>query len=119
MLRRDDDTFVLTSGVSGVKSDIALFPLQLPRGTQTRTDLWPARRNPSLSKWLEMPFPFQAPSLGSPRSLNPATSPLARIDIPNNHAVTNAVSAPLAANWTKFGMLARVLSYALVGVRNS
>ena len=73
MLRRDDDTFVLTSGVSGVKSDIALFPLQLPRGTQTRTDLWPARRNPSLSKWLEMPFPFQAPSLGSPRSLNPAT----------------------------------------------
>ena len=110
---RDDDTFVLT----GVKSDIALFPLQLPRRTQTWTDLWPARRNPSLSKWLEMPFPFQAPSLGSSRSLNPATSPLARINIPNNHAgrVTNAVPAPLAANWTRSGMLAQVLSYASVG----
>ena len=43
---RDDDTFVLT----GVKSDIALFPLQLPRRTQTWTDLWPARRNPSLAR---------------------------------------------------------------------
>ena len=80
----------------------------------------------SRSKWLEMPFPFQAPSLArivpsslsfvrsSVRSLNPATS---RINIPNNHAgrVTNAVPAPLAANWTRSGMLAQVLSYASVG----
>ena len=50
----------------------------------------------------------------SVRSLNPATS---RINIPNNHAgrVTNAVPAPLAANWTRSGMLAQVLSYASVG----
>ena len=116
---RDDDTFVLT----GVKSDIALFPLQLPRRTQTWLDRLMAcpPKSVSRSKWLEMPFPFQAPSLARivpsslsfvrpfVRSLNPATS---RINIPNNHAgrVTNAVPAPLAANWTRSGMLAQVLS---------
>ena len=115
---RDDDTFVLT----GVKSDIALFPLQLPRRTQTWTDLWPARRNPSLARngWKchshsRLPrSPESSRRRWFVRSLNPATS---RINIPNNHAgrVTNAVPAPLAANWTRSGMLAQVLSYASVG----
>ena len=45
-----------------------------------------------------------------------------RIDIPNNHtaaAFTNAVQVPLAANWTKFGMLALILSYVSVGQSNA
>ena len=69
----DDDTFVLTGG----KSDIALFPLQLPAGDAgTNLDRLMACPPKSVSRngW-KCHSHSRLPSLAQiPRSLNPATS---------------------------------------------
>ena len=114
----DDDTFVLTGG----KSDIALFPLQLPAGDAgTNLDRLMACPPKSVSRngW-KCHSHSRLPSLAHILVLFKSCD-LSRIDIPNNHtaAFTNAVQVPLAANWTKFGMLALILSYVSVGQSNS
>ena len=117
----DDDTFVLTGG----KSDIALFPLQLPAGDAgTNLDRLMACPPKSVSRngWKCHSHSRLPPSLAQIPPSFFKSCDLSRIDIPNNHtaaAFTNAVQVPLAANWTKFGMLALILSYVSVGQSNS